>query len=327
MASRRNHTANQPINMRDKPQRKANTSQEHRSNFRAGFIPINEEYLHKTGIRGSKKKLLYGVVAFLLLVAIGNMVTTALLLSVLKLTPFGLECFEFLPGGELLRFIVNSFLPNITLIGGQIGSRMWSGMNFTADQSTIYFGSPESSMLSINKSHVLYRTDAFDIVDPKSDQLIFSTDPNKEWSFPEMPQNFQTDAVEVTNMTSSNQWEDIVFETYSSLTLKGDQSVGTDDFINKVYIEGSKGISLNAREGNLTFEASAGNIIINKKSLRPIKVENGGRGGGGGGGDDAAAANSTRETFKLCICTPSGKLFAVPNSLNCLAPKDACNDA
>eukprot|EP00106_Octopus_bimaculoides_P012973 XP_014780415.1 PREDICTED: beta-sarcoglycan-like isoform X1 [Octopus bimaculoides] len=307
-----NHATNQQLSMRDKAQRKHN-NHEHRTNFRAGFIPINEEYLHKTGIRGSKKKVLYCVVAFLLLVAIANIVVTGLLMSVLKLTPFGLQSLEFIPGGELLRFIVNGVLPNITLIGGQLGSRMWSGMNFTADQSVINIGSPESSMLSVNETQSLFTTDAFDVIDADTSKLVFSTDPNKEWSFPKMPQNLQTNAIETTNIKSRTKWNDIVFESFSRVDVKGDKGVSTEESINKINVQASKGISLNAEKGNLKFDASDGNIIINKKTLRPIKVENPG-------------VNATGETFKLCICTPSGKLFAVPNTLNCLSPKDACND-
>ena len=69
-----NHSSSQSLSMLEKSQRKQHINNEHRTNFRAGYIQINEEYLHKTGIRGRKKNLLYCFIALLLTIAIANIV-------------------------------------------------------------------------------------------------------------------------------------------------------------------------------------------------------------------------------------------------------------
>ena len=42
------------------------------SNFRAGYVPVNEEYLHKAGIRGRKRFLLYLGFVFLFIITVLN---------------------------------------------------------------------------------------------------------------------------------------------------------------------------------------------------------------------------------------------------------------
>lgn len=66
----RDTTAN--LSMRQKSALKRRITREHNSNFRAGYININEQYLHKTGIRGRKRYFLYCLVALLFIVAIVN---------------------------------------------------------------------------------------------------------------------------------------------------------------------------------------------------------------------------------------------------------------
>ena len=66
----RSESAN--LSMREKSTLKRRINREHNSNFRAGYININEAYLHKTGIRGRKRYFLYCVVAFLVIIALLN---------------------------------------------------------------------------------------------------------------------------------------------------------------------------------------------------------------------------------------------------------------
>ena len=60
------------MSMREKSQLKRRINKEHNSNFRAGYVPVNEVYLHKAGIRGRKRFLLYSCFVLLLVVAVLN---------------------------------------------------------------------------------------------------------------------------------------------------------------------------------------------------------------------------------------------------------------
>lgn len=60
------------MSMRGKSQLKRRINKEHNSNFRAGYVPVNEAYLHKAGIRGRKRFLLYSCLVVLLVLAVLN---------------------------------------------------------------------------------------------------------------------------------------------------------------------------------------------------------------------------------------------------------------
>ncbi len=61
------------LSLREKSTLKRRVNKEHNSNFRAGYVHINEEYLHKTGIRGRKTYFVFGVTIIMTLIAVINL--------------------------------------------------------------------------------------------------------------------------------------------------------------------------------------------------------------------------------------------------------------
>ena len=51
-------------------------NREHSSNFNAGYINIDEQYLHKTGVRGRKAYFLYGLVFILIALTLLNILVS-----------------------------------------------------------------------------------------------------------------------------------------------------------------------------------------------------------------------------------------------------------
>ena len=76
------------MSMREKSQLKQRINKEHNSNFRAGYVHVEEEQLHKTGIRGRKIYFFYVVICLLFLAIIVNILVSVffLLLSDTLLT-------------------------------------------------------------------------------------------------------------------------------------------------------------------------------------------------------------------------------------------------
>ena len=64
------------MSMREKGQLKRRINKEHNSNFRAGYVHIDEEHLHKTGIRGRKIYFVYIVIVLLFLTIVVNMLVS-----------------------------------------------------------------------------------------------------------------------------------------------------------------------------------------------------------------------------------------------------------
>lgn len=71
-------SANGPVkkSMREKAIERRTTNKEHNSNFKAGYIPIEEERLHKTGLRGRKGSLAICVIVLLFLLALINLIVS-----------------------------------------------------------------------------------------------------------------------------------------------------------------------------------------------------------------------------------------------------------
>lgn len=62
--------------MREKAIERRSANKEHNSNFKAGYVPIEEERLHKTGLRGRKGIFAIGIVILLFLLALINLIVS-----------------------------------------------------------------------------------------------------------------------------------------------------------------------------------------------------------------------------------------------------------
>lgn len=62
--------------MREKAIERRSVNKEHNSNFKAGYVPIEEERLHKTGLRGRKGIIAIGIIILLFLLALINLIVS-----------------------------------------------------------------------------------------------------------------------------------------------------------------------------------------------------------------------------------------------------------
>lgn len=79
--------------MREKAIERRNINKEHNSNFKAGYVPIEEERLHKTGLRGRKGNIAVCVVVLLFLLALINLIVSPRCLLCSRALKLGL-CIE-----------------------------------------------------------------------------------------------------------------------------------------------------------------------------------------------------------------------------------------
>lgn len=72
-------SSNGPVkrSMREKAIERRTTNKEHNSNFKAGYVPIEEERLHKTGLRGRKGNMAVCIIILLFLLALINLIVSA----------------------------------------------------------------------------------------------------------------------------------------------------------------------------------------------------------------------------------------------------------
>lgn len=71
-------SSNGPVkkSMREKAIERRCINKEHNSNFKAGYVPIEEERLHKTGLRGRKGNMAVCIVVLLFLLALINLIVS-----------------------------------------------------------------------------------------------------------------------------------------------------------------------------------------------------------------------------------------------------------
>lgn len=71
-------SSNGPVkkSMREKAIERRSINKEHNSNFKAGYVPIEEERLHKTGLRGRKGNVAVCFVVLLFLLALINLIVS-----------------------------------------------------------------------------------------------------------------------------------------------------------------------------------------------------------------------------------------------------------
>ena len=86
---------------------KRRSTKDQAGNFRAGYVHIDEEHLHKTGIRGRKVYVVYAIIIALTLIAVVNILVSSvpiyMLENVCKLS------FTFGSSGNLLFDTQGSF--------------------------------------------------------------------------------------------------------------------------------------------------------------------------------------------------------------------------
>ena len=112
--------------MREKAIERRSINKEHNSNFKAGYVPIEEERLHKTGLRGRKGNMAVCIVILLFLLALINLIVSNTSLNVpLIHQSNGWTMVKSLPRISILFlshslyfmvFCKNSSVPQITLV-------------------------------------------------------------------------------------------------------------------------------------------------------------------------------------------------------------------
>lgn len=80
--------------MREKAIERRGINKEHNSNFKAGYVPIEEERLHKTGLRGRKGNMAVCIIILLFLLALINLIVSPTSLNVFGCLASLLDFFE-----------------------------------------------------------------------------------------------------------------------------------------------------------------------------------------------------------------------------------------
>ncbi|XP_025086060.1 beta-sarcoglycan-like isoform X2 [Pomacea canaliculata] len=276
------------LSMREKSQLKRQITKEHNSNFRAGFVSVNEDYLHKAGIRGRKRYILYVLLVVLLTVAILNTALTVWLMWIYHISHIGMEPLELvqIPGGSLTRFMDTTWFDSLLLNGVFLGSRYKQDLVLQTVNSTIIL----STSRSMNDSMVMVREDGIEF---RVGDLQLVTPSGKEFFSLQNPRIDRL--MNVSNLFSHvvETKEDLSIESLERITIEGSKGVESES--RRETILQAKNVSINAIKGAVKIEGHVGIYISNL--IPQIKA--------------GSPGNLSVTSAKLCVCSKTGRLFVV----------------
>ncbi|XP_005108401.2 beta-sarcoglycan [Aplysia californica] len=290
------HLSASTMSMRAKAQRKRRANAQHNSNFRAGYVPVDEEVLHRTGIRGRKRYFLYCTLIILLIVALLNAAVTVWLIYILGMTHNGLTTIELtsMEGRDFMRVLADARIISLSFSdNASLGARYNSSLKMTAEDSkarVMSVGGGRSSV-TLEGGNVTVTSDDFSVRTAEGEEPLS----------PDLPTltnlgiltNLLVDNVTATEITSVEYISDLYLESA----------------LNQVEVTGSEGVEVISGQevdmkGSEIFLESQTSLIF--AAGRGVYV------------DPAMPQVTTSDpidpnllTYKVCVCQ-SGSLFAVP---------------
>ncbi|XP_067134188.1 beta-sarcoglycan [Centruroides vittatus] len=293
---------NSTLSMREKALLKHHINKQHNSNFKAGYVPIYEPYLHKTGLRGRKGMLFYALVILLFIIALANLAVTVLLLSVLRIG-YGMESMEFIRPGLLLRFLHHADMGRVLSSSGIIGGFAEKDLPIIGDsQPVILHATSKGFTYSDGKNTgpsmevgpdwtLISDVEEFRVRSPSTGQTIFSTK-YQDFKLPAGIPNLYVKEAHVSRITSGTNQSLEVSSPYQVM-LKGNEGL---------TVEGKEIIWVAGQD--LHFKSVNQSIILDGRLGVMIPV------------DKIPLAAEPQDNsprwYKVCVCVPSGRIFRVP---------------
>ncbi|KAF7661432.1 hypothetical protein LDENG_00262090 [Lucifuga dentata] len=216
--------------MREKAIERRNINKEHNSNFKAGYVPIEEERLHKTGLRGRKGNMAVCIIVLLFLLALINLIITLVIWTVIRIGPNGCDSMEFHETG-LLRFKQKADMGIVhPLHKSTVGGRKDRDLVIVGNNNPVVF-QQGTTKLSVEKDKTSIVSDVgISFTDPRTQTTFFSTDfENHEFHLPKGVKVLSVKKASTERITSS---------ASSDLNIKGDS---------KAIIRGNEGINIMGR--------------------------------------------------------------------------------
>ncbi|MBN3312727.1 SGCB protein, partial [Atractosteus spatula] len=306
-------SSNGPVkrSMREKAIERRTSNKEHNSNFRAGYVPIEEERLHKTGLRGRKGSLAICVIVLLFLLALVNLIITLVIWAVIRIGPNGCDSVEFHQSG-LLRFKQKADMGVVhPLHKSTVGGRRNENLVLTGNNQPVVF-QQGTTTLSVDKDKTSITSDVgMSFVDPRSHSTFFSTDfDNHEFHLPK--------GVKVLSVRKAST-ERITSNASSDLTIRVD---------GKAIVRGNEGVFIMGKTvefrmgGDIELKAENSIVLNGSVMVSPSRIPSSSASG-------ELLFDEGLERYKLCMCA-DGTLFRVQvknQNMGCQTSDNPCGAA
>ncbi|KAK7475972.1 hypothetical protein BaRGS_00032791 [Batillaria attramentaria] len=285
------------MSMREKSQLKRRINKEHNSNFRAGYVPVDEDHLHRAGIRGRKRFILYAVIVVLLLIATLNTALTAWLMWIYHISHTGMAPMEFAhtSRGYLLRFLNPAKFDSLVLNQAFLGSRFNQNLVLSVTNSKMVLATSQvqnESSVHLGEDVIRVSVDELKLRTPAGKK--FFSIPDTKISQLKNVKNFRAAVVETRQIKNTPHYDDLSIESWEKVEVVGSQGVAVAS--NKEMDIQARHLYVNATGGATVLDGRVGMYV---SQLIP-RVTTG------------APIDLNMVNAKLCICRQNGRVFVVP---------------
>ncbi|XP_050415036.1 beta-sarcoglycan isoform X1 [Patella vulgata] len=314
------------LSMREKSHLKRRINRQHNCNFRAGYIEVNEEYLHKTGIRGRKRYLLYCVVAMLIIVALLNALVTAGLIYFLGITHLGIDSLEFLPAKGLLRVFGEAEVHKIKMFDSRIGGRYEQDLHVAGMEGPIVIQAPleNGTRVVMFDEKISITTDSFQVSSNINGEVFLST--SRKSTYPmKKSNNLHAESVQAKIVRSGSKYPDLVIESYNKMKIMGSEGVNINSQ-KGIVLAPEHAVILNTTSGSITLQAGQALYLNNQIPLVPTYQMDQSQNNistqsnpsnqsdiynSTGQPQPSRDINPSDQAYKLCSCLSSGRIFSI----------------
>lgn len=283
------------LSMRDKALLKRSVSKHHNNNLKAGYVPVHEQYLSKTGLRGRKTFAFWTLVGLLFILAVGNLVLTVTILGVLRLG-IRMQSMELISEESTIKFFGDTNLDHVYKADGRIESFEDIPLKIESEDGSIYFNletkySRPVTKLFLDKNQTTFQ--GFDNFEIRNhfNNVIFST-ATPQFHNLNNAHCLRTKKV-TTNRIVGPKNEKLLIN-YTTINLKGAE--GTRMESREIVWTAGGDIYLKSINGSLVLSGKEGTYV----DITAIPIA------------QIDERPYTGSHYKVCVCMPHGKLFRIP---------------
>ncbi|XP_018324889.1 beta-sarcoglycan [Agrilus planipennis] len=282
------------LSFRDKALTKRSISKHHNNNFKAGYVPVHEQYLKKTGLRGRKTFAFWTLVFLLCVLAMGNFILTLSILGVLRLGQ-GMQSLELVPDESTVKFFGDADLDQLYKRDGRLEGFKDSPIEISGDGGPVILTIIPKLRRSFNKL-IMNNTGTYF---KHFNNFRVTHGLNSIFSLTDPQFNIVSDMGNLqTKITETNR---VVSPIDRSLNIEG----------KKIELKGAEGIDVEGKEiiwtadQNVYLKSVNGSVIMSSNEGLFVDVKK------------IPLANTKHNghvtaQYKLCVCMPEGKLFRLP---------------
>lgn len=283
------------LSMRDKALLKRSVSKHHNNNLKAGYVPVHEQYLSKTGLRGRKTFAFWTLVGLLFILAVGNLVLTVTILGVLRLG-LRMQSMELISEESTIKFFGDTNLDHVYKADGRIEGFQDVPLKIESEDGAIYFNLESRdarpiTKLSLERNQTAFLGfDNFEIRN-QFNNVIFST------ATPHFHNLHNAHCLRTKKVTTNRivgPKDEKLLINYTTINLKGAE--GTRMESREIVWSAGGDIYLKSINGSLVLSGKEGTYV----DITAIPIA------------QTDERNYMGSHYKVCVCMPHGKLFRIP---------------